>query len=171
MAVALTNHLAEHRRRLCLTQAELGRRVGLSRQAVHNVESGKTVPPVDVALRLARVVGEPVDRLFEVRDAKIRPAATLGELLKRIRDLRAALRERGVAHASIFGSYARGDALASSDVDVLLEPSKRGLSLFDLAAIQQMLERHLKHPVDVVTKASLRPSIARRIQRERAQAF
>jgi len=44
------------------------------------------------------------------------------------------LRKHNVKSASIFGSYVRGDANYSSDIDILVEPAKK--SLFELAGIK-----------------------------------
>ncbi|MGC8481189.1 MAG: helix-turn-helix transcriptional regulator, partial [Acidimicrobiales bacterium] len=55
------------RRELGLTQATLAGCVGLSRQAVVAIESGETVPRVDVALRIAKVLGVDVAVLFAPR--------------------------------------------------------------------------------------------------------
>ena len=64
----------------------------------------------------------------------------------------------GAGHVRIFGSYARGEQLPESDLDLLvdLEP---GRSLLDLVAIKQDLEDLLGRPVDVVTERSLSPYI------------
>jgi DNA-binding XRE family transcriptional regulator len=52
------------RERLGLTQVELARRAGVSRQLVSGVEAGRHVPSVDAAIGLARVLGVSVERLF-----------------------------------------------------------------------------------------------------------
>jgi len=64
----------------------------------------------------------------------------------------------GGSHVRIFGSRARGQSKADSDLDLLivLEP---GRSLLDLVAIKQDLEDHLRCRVDVVTEAALSPYI------------
>ncbi|MCG8514591.1 MAG: nucleotidyltransferase domain-containing protein [Halanaerobiales bacterium] len=59
------------------------------------------------------------------------------------------LKERNVSKASIFGSYARGDADDSSDIDLLVEPAKK--SLFELAGIKIDLENALNKKFDVLT--------------------
>lgn len=59
------------------------------------------------------------------------------------------LKERNVSKASIFGSYARGDADDSSDIDLLVEPAKK--SLFELAGIKMDLENALNKKFDVLT--------------------
>ncbi|MEZ4383507.1 MAG: substrate-binding domain-containing protein [Nannocystaceae bacterium] len=52
------------REALGLTQAALAAAVGLSRQSVGAIEAGRATPAVDVALRLARALGRPVEALF-----------------------------------------------------------------------------------------------------------
>ena len=39
-----------------MTKAELARRVGVSRQTINLIESGKTIPKLDIAIRIARVL-------------------------------------------------------------------------------------------------------------------
>ena len=65
-------------------------------------------------------------------------------------ELHRILREHGVVSASVFGSFARGEATPSSDLDLLvtLEP---GGSAFDLVDLQIELERATRRTVDVVT--------------------
>lgn len=48
-----------------LTQKELGDRVGVSRQAINALETGKHAPSLDLAFRLAAVFGVTVEELFE----------------------------------------------------------------------------------------------------------
>ncbi|GIW05981.1 MAG: hypothetical protein KatS3mg060_0786 [Dehalococcoidia bacterium] len=52
------------RRHAGLTQQELADRVGLSRQALNAIETGRSIPNTAVALRLARALGCPVEDLF-----------------------------------------------------------------------------------------------------------
>jgi len=66
-----------------------------------------------------------------------------------IRQIEKILRERNVSRASIFGSYARGDADANSDIDLLVEPARK--SLFELIGIKMELEKALKKEVDILT--------------------
>ena len=43
------------------------------------------------------------------------------EILDRLRDNERALRARGVMHAALFGSRARGDDRPDSDTDIMIE--------------------------------------------------
>lgn len=48
-----------------MTQAELGRRVGLTRQTIAAIEQGRYSPSLDVAFRIAHVFGKRVDEVFQ----------------------------------------------------------------------------------------------------------
>ena len=43
------------------------------------------------------------------------------QILDRLRENERALRERGVTHAALFGSRARGDNRPDSDIDILID--------------------------------------------------
>ena len=71
----------------------------------------------------------------------------------------------GARNLRVFGSVARGEADAQSDVDFLVE-MEPGRSLFDLGGLQYELERLLDHPVDVVTERGLKARVQERVLRE-----
>lgn len=64
MSQAIQNRVREFRDARGLSQAALCAAVGLSRQSVHAIESGRALPAVDVALRLARALECRVEELF-----------------------------------------------------------------------------------------------------------
>jgi putative transcriptional regulator len=47
------------------TQEDLGQRVGVSRQAINALETGKHDPSLDLAYRIAVEFGIPVEQIFE----------------------------------------------------------------------------------------------------------
>lgn len=47
------------------SQAELGGRLGVSRQAVNAIETGKHDPSLPLAFRLARLFGMSIEEIFE----------------------------------------------------------------------------------------------------------
>jgi putative transcriptional regulator len=53
-----------------LTQQELADKVACSRQTIHSIESGKFVPSVELALRLARELETAVEELFKLEESK-----------------------------------------------------------------------------------------------------
>ncbi len=89
-----------------------------------------------------------------------------------LRDLRAPLEARGIAHAALFGSVARGDNTERSDVDVVITPADGArLDLFDLGAVQTILDEGFSRDVDVIVEPVRKAELRDIIQRERANAF
>lgn len=66
-------------------------------------------------------------------------------------ELRHELRRHGVSKASIFGSYARGEARADSDLDILVKLVP-GATYFDLGGLQYTLEQKTGRKVDITTR-------------------
>lgn len=90
----------------------------------------------------------------------------VGEEIRRRRNeiLRLAGRH-GATNVRIFGSAARGEAGAASDVDFLVD-LQPGRSLFDLGGLLMDLEDLLGRKVDVVTEKGLHWYIRERVLRE-----
>ncbi len=74
-------------------------------------------------------------------------------------------RKYGAKKIRLFGSYARNEQTASSDIDLLVEMPK-GSSILDLAGLKQDLEQKLGNKVDIVTYTSIKPSLRKRILQE-----
>ncbi len=47
-----------------MTQQELAERVGVSRQTINAIEASKYTPSLEVAIRIARVFGKPMEQVF-----------------------------------------------------------------------------------------------------------
>lgn len=82
------NRVREQRENHRLSQVELGEAVGLTRQSVHAIESGRAVPAVDVALRLSQALDCSVEALFHATDE---PASVTAEVVGRATPGRVAL--------------------------------------------------------------------------------
>jgi len=50
------------------SQAELGMRVGVSRQAINAIETGRYDPGLPLAMKIARVFEKKVDDIFELEE-------------------------------------------------------------------------------------------------------
>ena len=48
-----------------MTQAELGDRVGVTRQTIAAIEQAKYSPTLETAFRIAQVFGKPLDEVFQ----------------------------------------------------------------------------------------------------------
>lgn len=91
--------------------------------------------------------------------------------MERLRAHRAALNAMGIDHVAIFGSVARGESGAGSDLDlaVKLGPNVRlGWNFFSLDARVSAL---LGVPVDIVTEPANRQRLQAEIDRDRVDAF
>lgn len=60
----LKNHVRELREAMGLTQAELAKRTGVSRQAINAIETGKYDPSIWLAYALAKTFGKPIEDVF-----------------------------------------------------------------------------------------------------------
>ena len=61
----MKNHVKALRTEKAWSQAELAKRLGVSRQTVNAIERGKYDPSLPLAFKLARVFGETIEELFE----------------------------------------------------------------------------------------------------------
>jgi putative transcriptional regulator len=64
LAELLNNRLREERERLGITQAQLAEQIGVSRKTINTVENCVFIPSTVLALKLAKAIGKPVEKLF-----------------------------------------------------------------------------------------------------------
>ncbi len=60
----MNNRLRELRAQRGWSQADLAERLGVSRQTVNSIETGKYDPSLPLAFRIARVFGRPIEGIF-----------------------------------------------------------------------------------------------------------
>ena len=88
------------------------------------------------------------------------------EVIRILNGQRKELQERfNISSLSLFGSVARDEASADSDVDLLVEFSKP-VGLFQFIELQQRLEELLDCKVDLGTTRSLKPRIKDQVLQE-----
>ncbi len=51
-----------------ITQDELAKKLGVSRQTINAIENGKFNPSVKLALKMAKLFGCPVEEIFELKE-------------------------------------------------------------------------------------------------------
>lgn len=66
----LRNTLKVERAKRDLTQADLASLAGITRRSVNAIESGRMVPSVLLALRIARALEVPVETIFSLNGAQ-----------------------------------------------------------------------------------------------------
>jgi len=98
--------------------------------------------------------------------------ALADHVLATLRAHEAELRAAGIRRLSLFGSVARGDDAAESDVDLAaeLDPAA-GIGLFDLVALERRLGEMLGRPVDLLPEPVEKPRLRANIERDRIRAF
>lgn len=75
------------------------------------------------------------------------------------------IKKSGIKKAGIFGSYARGDQKASSDIDILIEPTNE-MGFFEVVKLEDELKEKLKKKIDLLTYASIHKLLKKRILHE-----
>jgi predicted nucleotidyltransferase len=91
---------------------------------------------------------------------------SVDEIKKVIKEHEDILKEKyKVKEISIFGSYVRGEAKKSSDIDILVELGD-GIGLLTFIEIEEYLSDILGIKVDLVEKEGLKPRIGQNILRE-----
>jgi predicted nucleotidyltransferase len=82
------------------------------------------------------------------------------EILDRLRENERALRERGVTHAALFGSRARGDNRPDSDTDIMIEVDPDAhISVYDYVGLKEYIASLFDGRVDVVSRDGLKPYV------------
>ena len=52
-----------------LTQDELAKIIGVSRQTINSIETGRYIPSTVLALKISEVFGKPVNEIFVLEDS------------------------------------------------------------------------------------------------------
>jgi len=60
------NVVREQRLAQKLSQAQLGEAIGVSRQTINSIETGRYMPSLPLAITLARFFGKTVEEVFDV---------------------------------------------------------------------------------------------------------
>ena len=79
-----------------------------------------------------------------------------------IRSHQADLQRKGVENLAVFGSVARGESSAKSDVDLLIE-FNHSVGIFEFIRVKMLLEEWLGCRVDLVTLDALHPALREHI--------
>jgi uncharacterized protein len=86
------------------------------------------------------------------------------EIIARLKEHEAELKALGVQHLYLFGSTARGEAGAESDVDLFFDHERGKLSLFGLMDVKERAGQILGIKTDIMTRESLHRTLRPRIE-------
>ena len=92
------------------------------------------------------------------------------EVITRLREHQQELSEAGIRGLSLFGSVARGDHTATSDVDLVAD-FVHGLSILDLVSIENRLTDLLGTTVDLSDRTMLKQFVRSQTEREALHVF
>ncbi|MDZ7629060.1 MAG: HigA family addiction module antitoxin [Parvularculaceae bacterium] len=170
-----------------MTVVAAAKRLGVSRQQLTRVIGKKSSLSAEMALRIETLFGLPAKNLLEAQlesdliaaRKKLRAerrgalsAPQRGSVLRRLRSERAQLTADGVEALYLFGSVARGDAAAASDVDLYFIPTKdASIGLIELGRLTSRLEGLLGRKVDLAPFDSLRPAVMERARHDQVRVF
>jgi predicted nucleotidyltransferase len=90
-----------------------------------------------------------------------------------LRQHEAELRQRGVRHAALFGSVARGEADDKSDIDIAvrLDPAQKRIGIYEFVGIQQFIASLFAGRVDVIDRDWLKPYVKKHVEADIIDAF
>jgi uncharacterized protein len=94
------------------------------------------------------------------------------EIVARLRENERALRARGVAHAALFGSRARGDHRPDSDIDIMIEIKPDVVrDVYDYVQLKNFISTLFTYHVDVVDRHALNPYVRPPAEGDAVYAF
>ena len=94
------------------------------------------------------------------------------QIIARLKAAEPELRARGIRHAALFGSVARGEDRPNSDIDILVEfePGAEG-SIYDYMRLKEFVAGLFEGPVDVIDRGALKPHLRAPAARDTLYAF
>lgn len=82
------------------------------------------------------------------------------------------LRARGIRHAAIFGSVARGENHPDSDIDIIIDIDPEAhITIFDYVGLKDYVSSLFTSPVDVVDREAIKPHLRTPTARDALYAF
>lgn len=93
-------------------------------------------------------------------------------VIAKLKDAEAELRSRGVMHAALFGSTARGEDGPDSDIDIMVEiDPEAGLGVFEYVGVVRTITEMFPERVDVSNRAALKYYVRPSAERDAIYAF
>jgi|SRR5580658_1386684 uncharacterized protein len=94
------------------------------------------------------------------------------EILDRLRENETALKARGVMHAALFGSRARGEERPDSDIDIMIDIDPGApVGMWEYAGLKRYIAGLFEGPVDVIDRGALKPYVRPPAEGEAVYAF
>ena len=131
---------------------EVARRSGLSASTVSRIGSGQFHPGLETAELISIATGYRLELVALNGEALPLRKSLLNQTLKILRELKPHLNRLGVKHLIVFGSVARQEEEAHSDLDIYLDFGNKALNAAELLRAEgKIIEAFPKLQVDFVT--------------------
>ncbi len=160
--------LREARLKSHLSQTELASRAGVAQSVISAYELGRREPGFSMLQRLIFATGNSMSITLEQLEG-FQPGLPDTVVGRRLRRRRAAMHEAGLRHGArnlrVFGSVARGEDRAGSDLDVVADLPE-GMGLLELGALERELSEIAGMKVDLVPFDGLRPNVRAEVELE-----
>lgn len=93
-------------------------------------------------------------------------------IIEILREHRPSLERRGVHHAALFRSVARGEQGPNSDIDILIDIGDRpDLDVYQYVGLQDYIAELFDGPVDVVSRQGLKDYVRSSVLADAVYAF
>jgi uncharacterized protein len=111
------------------------------------------------------------DASYIEKAERLEPNMRAVEAITLLRQHRPDLERLGVDHLYLFGSTARGEARAGSDIDLFFDHRQGELGLYQLIDVKELTSRILGRPADIMTRSSLHPILRNEIEASALRVF
>ena len=146
-----------------LSQVELALRARTSQPAIAKYESGLASPSLRTLDRILRAAGVRLELSTTPMRSNTRFDGELFSALQIHRmEIQRIVKSHGGENVRVFGSVARGEESASSDIDLLIDLDVADKGSFALMSIEEELAKLLQRKVDVAPTHWLKPHIRRK---------
>lgn len=156
--------IKEARARAGFTQSQLAHAAGTSQPTLAAYESGAKSPSVRTLDRLVRAAGVTLD--VSLASAPAARGELLADLRVHAREIRVAAQTRLIRNVRVFGSAARGEESAASDVDLLVDFDAERHGLLPLIGFASDVRAIMGRPVDATTVQLLRDEVRQEALKE-----
>ena len=160
MVITAAGVLKDARLRAGLTQSQLSKKASMTQSVISAYESGRRDPSLSTLNKLVAAAGFALN--IGLAKTVPEPGNHASILRERRLEIIAAFEDLGATNIRVFGSVARGEDQAESDIDLLVD-LKPGTGLFGLAKLIGVAEGILGVSVDVVPAIDLKPSTSQEI--------